>query len=79
MVNGINASLNGLNLATQKANQAATNIANFTTPGIGESVNLTEEIINLKVSEIAFKANASVLRVQGELSDEIFRIFDEEI
>ena len=79
MVNGINAALNGLNLASQKAGQAANNIANVTTPGIGENVNLAEEAINLNVAKLAFKANAATLRVNQELSEELLRIFDEEI
>ena len=79
MVNGIDAALNGLNLATQRANQASSNIANATTPGIGENVSLPEEAVNLITAEIAFKANAATLRVNQELSDELLRIFDEEV
>ena len=79
MINGINAALNGLNLASQKVGQAANNIANSTTPSIGENVNLTEETVNLKIAELAFKANAATLRTELELSKELLKIFDEEV
>lgn len=79
MINGISAALAGLNSASQKASQAANNIANVTTPGIGENVNLTEETVNLKIAELEFKANASTLRSELELSEELLRIFDEKV
>ena len=79
MVNGIDAALNGLNQATQRANQASSNIANATTPNIGENISLPEEAVNLITAEIAFKANAATLRVNQELSEELLRIFDEEV
>lgn len=43
------------------------------------NVDLAEEAINLQVAEITFKANASVIRSVEETSDELFRIFDEEV
>ena len=42
-------------------------------------MDLAEEAVNLKLAETAFKANAQTLRVEQELSDELLRIFDEEV
>jgi len=79
MINGINSALNGLNLASQKASQASNNIANATTENVSKNINVAEEVVNLKLAETQFKANAATLRAQQELSDELLRLFDKEV
>lgn len=41
------------------------------------NVDLAEEAVNLKLAEIAYKANISVLKVADEMSKELGRVFDE--
>lgn len=43
------------------------------------NVSLTEEIVNLNLAEITYKANVSVIKTSTEMSDELFRAFDEEV
>ena len=40
------------------------------------NVNLAEEAVNLKLAEVTYKANVSVLEVADELSDGLLRTFD---
>ena len=41
------------------------------------SVDLAEEAVNLKIAEITYKANISVLKTADEMSDELMRVLDE--
>ena len=43
------------------------------------NVDLAEEAVNLNIAELTFKANVATLNTAQELSDEIFRIFDEKV
>lgn len=43
------------------------------------NVNLAEEAVNINLSEITFKANASIIRTASELSEELFRAFDRKV
>lgn len=43
------------------------------------NVDLTEEAVNLKIAEITYKANASVIRTASEMSDELLNMFDERV
>jgi hypothetical protein len=58
--------LNGLNRATEKANAAAANIAS----GRVEA----EDIVDLKLATMAFKANAAVVRAADELDKRLLDI-----
>ena len=78
MINAISSALSGLNAATQKVNNAANNIANLTTDD-GVERDLASDIVNLKIGEIEYKANVATLETAQELSDELGRLFDEEV
>ena len=43
------------------------------------NVDLAEEAVNLKLAEISYKANVSVLKTAGEMSDELLNTFDERV
>lgn len=42
------------------------------------NINLAEEAVNSRLAEITFKANIATIKTAEELSDELFRIFDED-
>jgi len=42
------------------------------------NVNLAEEAVNLRLAEIAYKANISTLQATSEISDALLDIFDDE-
>lgn len=42
------------------------------------NVSLAEEAVNLNLAEITYKANIATLQTASELSDELFRLFDDE-
>lgn len=43
------------------------------------NVDLAEEAVNLNLAEIAYKANAAVIKTAAELSDELLKTFDKKI
>jgi flagellar basal-body rod protein FlgC len=43
------------------------------------NVDLAEEAVNLKIAEIAYKANISVLKTASEMSDELLNSFDKRV
>lgn len=43
------------------------------------NVDLAEEAVNLKLAEIAYKANISVMKTAGEMSDELLNTFDKRV
>ncbi len=43
------------------------------------NVDLAEEAVNLKLAEIAYKANVSVLKTASAMSDELLNTFDERV
>lgn len=75
MVNAISNALNGMTAATRKADTAASNIANATTPGF--EVDLAKEAVDLKVAEFSYKANAKVVATLKSMDEELGRILDE--
>ena len=77
MIGAISTAVSGLLTASKKADGAATNIANASTPGF--EVDLTQEAVNLKVAELSYKANIGVLKTAEEMSKELGRIFDEKV
>ena len=42
------------------------------------NINLAEEAVNLQLAEIQYKANASVIKTAGELTDELLNLFDDQ-
>lgn len=74
MVNALTTALGGLQAATQKVNGAANIIADP-----AQQDDLAQGVVDLKIGEVAFKANAAVIRTAGELSDELLHIFDEKV
>jgi flagellar basal-body rod protein FlgC len=42
------------------------------------NVDLAEEAVNLQIARATYKANAAVIRVSEDLSDELLRVLDEE-
>ncbi len=81
MIEAINSGLAGLQSAAKKVNESAANIANLTTPVAEgqDEVNLSEEAVNLILAETEYKANLATIRTASELSDDLFRIFDEKV
>lgn len=45
----------------------------------GDQVDLTTEAVNLKMAEISYKANISVLKAAEEMAEETGRLFDKRI
>ena len=43
------------------------------------NVDLAEEAVNLKIAEITYKANISVIKTAGEMSNELLNIFDKRV
>lgn len=46
--------------------------------GFSADISLSEEIIDLKVAELAYKANLKTINVAGDLFDELINVFDDE-
>jgi len=84
MTSVLSTALNGLQAASNKAAKAAGNIAGVpedAVPGqeISTSAPDPQDIVDLKVAEAAYKANAAVVRVDNEMSKELLRMFDETV
>lgn len=62
----LSSALTGLNRATQKVNTAAENIAS------GEVK--ADDIVDLKIGETAFKANAAVVRTAADMDKRLLDI-----
>ena len=77
MMNSISIALTGLDSATRRLNTSASNIANLQTPGA--NVDLTREIVNLKLSEIEYKANLVTLQTAQDTTKELLRLFDKKV
>lgn len=65
-IGAIPTALTGLNRATEKVNTAATNIAS------GEVK--AEDVVDLKVAEASFKANAAVVRTAADMDKRLLDI-----
>lgn len=77
MIGAISSALSGLYTASKKAEDVATNVANVSTPGY--EVDLASEAVDLKIAEIGYKANLSVLKVADDMADELGRLFDKTV
>lgn len=74
MINALTTALGGLQAASQKVTGAANNIADP-----AQQDRMIEDIVDLKVGELSFKANAAVIRTTEEMTDELFKAFDEKV
>jgi len=78
MIGAISNALSGLTNASKQVESAANNIANSTTPA-GDTVELSEEAVNLILAETSYKANLATIKTANELSEELLRLFDETV
>ncbi len=84
MVDGISSSLAGLNAASSRLATASSRIANASTPPkpdpvtnitpANNGINLDEEIVNAKLADISYTANAKVIQVQLKTEKELLNI-----
>lgn len=74
MINTITSALSGLNTASKQVEQSAANIAKG-----GETSQLIEDIVDIKVAETAYKANIETIKVANELTQELLEAFDETV
>ncbi|PCH99882.1 MAG: hypothetical protein COB76_04700 [Alphaproteobacteria bacterium] len=74
MVNAINTALGGLQTASRGVAKAAENIADP-----AKQDRIVEDIVDIKISEAAYKANAAVIRVTSDMQDELLKTFDKEV
>ena len=78
MIDGINASLAGMQKYAKAIDKNAQNIANppATQDASGNSIpdDSTKDIVDLSTNAIAFKANAKALEVQQRVQDELLKI-----
>lgn len=74
MISAINNALQGLQTASKQVEQSAANIAK------GPSTeNLIKDIVDIKVSEISYKANLKTLQVADDLTEELLKTFDKTV
>ena len=85
-VMGENGGANGVNVQIISANKPFVPVYDPDSPFADESgiigipnINPAEEIINMKLAEYSFKANAAVIRTGAEMGDELLRIFDKKV
>jgi flagellar hook-associated protein FlgK len=84
LVDAVSSSLAGLNAASTRLATASNRIANASTPpkpdevtGITPSSNgisIDEEIVNAKLADISYTANAKVIQVQLKTEKELLNI-----
>ena len=82
MVGGVSTSLIGLKDAATRLSTASSRIANASTPASTAAaqtnnindIKLDEEIINSKLADIAYTANAKVIKVQLKAEKELLDI-----
>lgn len=79
MIGAISNALQGLTSAAKAADQASERIANASSEGSADTVDLSEEAINLKVAELSYKANIASVKTATAMSDELMRLFDERV
>ncbi len=78
MISAISNALTGLTTASKQVAQSAENIANSTNTD-GDTVEISEEAVNLKISETAYKANLATIKTVDEMNDELLSLFDETV
>ncbi len=85
-INGQNGEAFGVNSAYSPRNPAFVPAFDPDSPFADENgvigvpnINLAEEIVNLNLAEIQYKANISIIQTATELDDELLGIFDERV
>jgi len=78
MIGALSNALSGLTTASKQAESAASNIAKSTTVE-GDTVELSEEAVNLILAETNYKANIATIQTAQELNDELLRLFDKTV
>ena len=74
MISAINNALQGLQTASKQVEQSSANIAK------GPSTeNLIEDIVDIKVAEVSYKANLKTLQVADDLTEELLKTFDKTV
>jgi hypothetical protein len=79
MVSAINNALSGLLNATKKLDGAARNIA---APDINPTLSkpdIIQDIVDIKTSEFAYKANIAVLKTAQDMEDSLLESFDKRV
>lgn len=74
MVDAISTAISGLQTASRNVAKAAENIAD---PAKNDQ--LAEDIVDIKISENAYKANIAVIKTADRMEDALLRLFDEEV
>lgn len=74
-IESINFAVQGLQKSSLGVAKAADNIANQQKP----ETDLTEDIVDLKINEQNFKANATVLATTKDLQEELYQAIDIEV
>lgn len=74
MIDAINTALSGLKQSTRTVEKAATNIAD---PAKQDT--MIEDIVDIKLAETAYKANAAVIRTASDMQDTLLETFDIEV
>lgn len=78
MISAISNALTGLNTASKQVAQSAENIANSTNTD-GDTIELSEEAVKLKLSETVYKANLATIKTADEMNDALLNLFDETV
>ena len=78
MLNAIGIALSGLQNAAQAVNKSAEKIVDSTTNPQSD-VTLAEGVVDLKLSEAAYKANIKTLETVTEIEDEVLNILDKKV
>jgi flagellar hook protein FlgE len=77
MINAISIALGGLAVASRNVEESAARIAVAADPDA--NVDLAQELVNIKISETAFKANLASIKTAEAMSDELLHIFDKKV
>lgn len=78
MISTINSALSGLQAASKQVDASANKIANATNPNV-DTVDLSEEAVNLITAEASYKANIATIKTANELSEELLRVLDKTV
>lgn len=74
MITAITTALSGLNRSSKQIEESAKSIASSPDQG-----RIIEDVIDIKVSEIAYKANLKTIQIASDMSDELLKILDRKV
>ncbi len=74
MIGAITTALSGLQAASKQVEDSASSIASSPSQG-----RIIEDIIDIKVAEVSYKANLQTLKVANELTEELLKAFDKKV